>query len=57
MGRAGTGKVAGAKTLFDLLFEATDQEHLAQKIAQRLLAHRCIPLDFGQSAGSVRSGS
>src|SRR5205823_8930378 len=40
------GQLAGAETLLDLLLEAPDQEHLAQKRAQALLAQRPFSLDL-----------
>jgi hypothetical protein len=33
-------KLAGAETLLDHLLETTDQEHLAQKLAEPLLRER-----------------
>jgi hypothetical protein len=48
-------QLAGAEPLLDLLLEAADEEHVAQEVAQRLLADCGFLLDFGQSAGSVRS--
>ena len=47
-------QLAGAETLLDLLLEAPDQEHLAQKVTQRLLVQGAFLLDLGQSSGSVR---
>ncbi len=47
-------QVAGAEPLFDLLFEAADEEHLPQEVPQNLLVQDAFLLDLGQSSGSVR---
>ena len=44
------GQLSRAETLLDLLLEAPDQEHLAQKVAQALLAQRAFSLHFGHEA-------
>jgi len=41
-----TRQLAGAKALLDLLLEPPDQEHLAQEVAQALLAQRASPLNL-----------
>src|SRR5438270_2418052 len=43
-----------AEALLDALFEAADQQHLAQEVAQALFVQRAFLLDLGQSPGSVR---
>ena len=51
------GQLARAEALLDLLLEAPDQEHLAQKLAQCLLVEGAFLLDLRHCARSVRFAS
>jgi hypothetical protein len=52
-----TGELARAEALFDLLLEASNQQHLAEEIPQLLLGNRPLLLDLGHCESSVRSGA
>jgi hypothetical protein len=44
-----TGQLARAKALLHLLLEASDEQHLAQEVAQSLVGHRPAFRDLGHS--------
>jgi hypothetical protein len=50
------GQLARAETLFDLLLEASNEEHLAEELPQLLLRRRPLLLDLRHGPRSVRSG-
>ena len=50
-------QVAGAEPLLHALFEAPDEQHLAQELAERLVVQRPSLLDLGHGDGSVRFGA